>query len=407
MEVPPVRYRWVVLGLLGAAMAGRILVGASLGVLLPDMTASLGMTAVQQGWLGSALNLGNALLGVPGAWLFSRYNPRVLLALTLGISALLTFAQGLAPAYAFLLGFRVLSGIMFVSMSPARTLLVQQWFPLREIVLVNGITIAMVGVVESSTLSLTPFLLLSVGGWQNVMHSFGALGVATTLAWLRFGQVRDSHLQQSRTETPDVSPLLIILHHPALWFVALGQGAAPAFWWAYVTFWPTYMLDRFALPLTVSGFLFGLTSLGMVPSGLLIGWLCSRHPWLRRPVLWCCGLGLTLTALGMLFTASVPLLFVLCLLGGFSWGFVPIVNSVPFELPGVQPREVAVAASFVLTAGSLGGLLGPTLAGWLIELWSNTALALGVLALAALGVSLSGFALTQPRAERSVAPPEG
>ena len=404
MEVPPVRYRWAVLGLLGAAMAGRILVGASLGVLLPDMTASFGLSAVQQGWLGSAFNLGNVLLGVPGAWLFSRCNPRILLAVTLAISALLTFAQGLAPAYAFLLGFRVMSGIMFVSMSPARTLLIQQWFPLREIVLVNGINIAMVGVVEASALALTPFLLLLVGGWRNVMHTFGALGVATALAWLRYGQERGERFQQSSAATADVSPILVILRHPALWVIALGQGAAPAFWWAYVTFWPSYMLDRYALPLTLSGFLFGLTSLGMAPAGLLIGWLCSRHPALRRPVLWGCGLGLTLTAIGMLLTDSVPLLFALCLLGGFSWGFVPIVSSVPYELPGVQPREVAVAASFLWTVGSLGGLLGPALAGWLIEQWSNPALALGILALAALGVSLSGFALTPPRAERSVAP---
>lgn len=394
-------YRWVILSLLGGAIASRILVGISLGILLPDITETYGLDAVQQGWLGSAMNLGNVALGLPGAWLLSRYNPRALITLSLGISAILTFSQGLAPAFLFLLSFRICTGLTFVSMSPARTLLVQQWFPLREIVLVNGINIAVVGVVEAVGMTFTPYLLVALGSWQNVMHSFGMLGMVTTLTWLLFGR----HQAPERTAAAPLaapgSPMLVLLRHPVLWIVALGHSTAPGFWWAYATFWPTYMLETFNMPLTLSGFLFGLTSLGMAPAGLFFGWACSRWPSLRRPVLWGCGLGLSSSAIAMLFTDSVPALFVICLIGGFSWGFNAVISSIPYELPGVQPREVAIAASFVWTAGSLGGLLGPTIAGMLIAQWQNTALALGVLALLALGVSLCGFALKSPQPTRA------
>lgn len=403
---PPPRYRWVVFVLLAGAVATRVPVGISLGMLLPDITATFGLSAVQQGWLGSALNLGHVLLGVPAAWLFSRYNPRILLSLSMGAGALLTFAQALAPSYGYLLALRTLAGVVFVSLAPARILLIQQWFPLREVVLVNGMQVGVVGVTEALTFSLTPLLSIAVGGWRNVMHVFGALGMAASATWWALGKERKEQTPRQGQRELGVSPLLVLLNRPVLWLIALGQAGAPAFWWAYATFWPTFMQERYGLPLETSGFLFGLTSLGMVPGSLAVGWLCSRSPSLRRPFMWGCGVALGTTAWGMLLTDSVPWLFVLCLVGGLGWGFVPLMATLPFELPGVQPREVAIAASFLFTAGSLGGLVGPVLAGWLIEQWGGAMPALAVLALLAFGVSASGFALERLHQEEKVAAQE-
>lgn len=391
VEAAASRYRWVILAALIAVVALRIPVGLSLGILLPDITSTLGLSPVEQGWLGSALNLGNVVLGLPAAWLLSRYNPRLLLLLSTAVATGLTFAQAAAGSFASLMALRVLTGIAFISMSPARTLLLQRWFPLREIVLVNGLQIAVVGIGEAATMSLTPLLLASVGSWRASLFAFGLMGLAATVLWLAVGRDRPRGLGMETGGTD--SPILVLRQRPILWVIVAGQLTAPAFWWAYATFWPATMLDRFGMPLSTSGFLFGLTSLGMAPAGLLFGWLCSSRPALKPLVLAGCGVALVLSSLAMLLTDSVPLLVLVCLVGGFGWGFVPVMSSIPFELPGIQPREVAVVSSFFWTGGSLGGMIGPATAGWLIEATGEPLLALGSLAVLPLVLSLSGIAV--------------
>ena len=61
----------------------------------------------------------------------------------------------------------------------------------------------------------------------------------------------------------------------------------------------------------------------------------------------------------MALTGSVPLLLLLALFNGVSWGFWPILQTVPFQLPGIKPREVAVAPATMMMLMSAGTVLGP------------------------------------------------
>lgn len=393
MQVSVSRYRWVAFGAMTFVGLNRVPVGVALGILLPSISQELGLSLIEQGWLGGALNLGNIFVGVPAAWLVSRWNARWVLGLSSAFSALLTIVQALAPSFLPLMAARALSGIARDANAPARVILVRQWFPLSEVVLTMGIFIACVGVVEWLTFALTPRLLNAVGGWRNVMMLFGAMGLVATLVWFALG--REGPGQDHGKQGPDdrVSPITVLWRRKVLWIVALSQIGGPGSWWAFGTFWPSYALDRFHLPLELSGFLFGLTSLGMAPASLLTGWFSSRRPEWRPALLVVCGLLLCLSSLGMLLTGNPVLLFILCLGGGFGWAFVPIVTSFPYELPAATGREVAIASSFLMTTGSAGSVVGPVLAGWLAESTGDMALALAILALFALLVSFAAFAV--------------
>ena len=95
----------------------------------------------------------------------------------------------------------------------------------------------------------------------------------------------------------------------------------------------------------------------------------------------------------LLATDSLPLLLVIAAVNGIGFGFFPILLTVPFQLPAIGARELAVAHSIILTSFSLGMALGPMAAGLLQEPLGGLGTTLVFVSLAALTVVLSGFLL--------------
>jgi len=80
-----------------------------------------------------------------------------------------------------------------------------------------------------------------------------------------------------------------------------------------------------------------------------------------------CGVTQTISYIGLISTDSAFLLVILSVLSGLSFGFFPILTTMLFHLPGIKPREVALASATVFTAMWGGGALGPLLVGLVEE----------------------------------------
>ena len=83
----------------------------------------------------------------------------------------------------------------------------------------------------------------------------------------------------------------------------------------------------------------------------------------------------------------------LTFLNGIAWGFWPVLYSVPFHLPGVRPREVAVGLAFIQMMSSAGITLGPLAVGVLQELTGDLRLSLGIVSLASLSLCAAGLVM--------------
>lgn len=390
--IPVANHKWVVWVLLASTTLVRIPSAVALGVALPALTAELALDAAQQGWLGSALSLPGVLLGIPAAWYCARFNPRHLQTAVLAAGSALIFAQGWAPGLEALLLTRMLAGVVFTGMQPAQTLLLRQWFTPREMPLVSGSRAAVIGLVEAATFSLAA-PLVAAAGWRFAFQALGAIGAAVTVTWLAFGPKYVPEPAEPVTPGLSENPLSLLRRHPALAAMTLGAFGAPAAWWAYVVFWPSYMLERFGMPVEVSGPLFALTSLGMTPGALFVGWLCNRLPLLRGPALIICGAVLTGASWGMLLTDNVTALVILASGVGLAWGFIAVMGGLAFQLPGIQPRETAVASSIIWTATGIGELAGPALAGVLALATGDVATALAAAAALSCGLVAGGVAV--------------
>ncbi len=367
---------WTVFGTFLFAHMTTVSIVLSLGIFLPVISGDMGLSPVQGGWLGASATLGSLVTAVPIGWWLSRYNPKTVTTLTLLVGVAALFIQGFAPAFFILLIGRFLFGATLTARDPPRILLTQQWIPESRVILINGVTSCSYAVIVGLGYFVAPFLLSALGdSWRNAFYilALGLIGV--TLIWMIMGKTNVTPEYEKRARAQEKSPLRSLLRYRSLWLAGIGIFSANIGWSALYTFWPTFLKEEFDISLKVSGSLFGLQTLLEGITGLALAfYLIKFHR--RRPVLAASGLLITAFGIALLLTDSIPLLILFSFFFGISWGFFPIILTIPYELEGIKPREVAVASGLIWMFIWLGGVVGPLLVGFLHELSDSLFLAM-------------------------------
>ena len=399
-------YRWVLICLYLMSNVSAQMVINTLGILLPSIAEGLDLSPSEQGLLGSAPFWSTIVLAIPIAWLGSRLSPKWLTATTLVGCALCLFMQGWAPVFAFLLLGRLLFGIFTIAQQPARAILTRQWFPPREVVLVNGLSNVFFGVVVGGGLALSPIILILLGDdWRGTLRIFAFYYVALTVLWLVMGRDRVTE-EFTRGESQPLLPLLrSALSYRDVWLCGAGFCGATMAFSAYVAFFPTLMLQEYDVSLRVSGLALALNVVLGGIGGLAIGYYAAT--WRKEGLfLQVFGVVMVGSFLGMILTGSVVMIYVMSIINGVTWTFFPILITVPFNLRDIQPRQLAVAFSFVMMLISTGQALGPLLIGFLEEATGNLLLAMFVASFTPISLIIAGSTLSFGR-DRTPIPAAG
>ena len=361
----------MVLAFLGLSNILNSLIMLSLGILLPNISEDLGLSSSQQGFLGSSMFIGTMIMSLPaGLWL-SRPNASKVLLGSLAFGTAFVIMQAWAPNYTVLLLGRLAFGVAIVARQPARAVLTAQWFPKREIVLVNGIVNTTYGASAVMALLLTPYLQVWLdGSWRWTLMIYGMIFVVVTLVWAAIGK-------EGRTEDPipvvglrgrgasgEVSSWTV-LKEKDVWLVGIGMAGMLVMEFSILTLWPTLMLKERGIEQTVSGGMLLSAAIfegfGSVMLSAMLMRRISRG--MRRPIVAVLALLLVGTAVGMNMSTSIPLLWLFTALHGVGFSFVSLIWTVPFEIPGVTHRQIAVASGFIEGVGRLGGVMGPAFVG--------------------------------------------
>ena len=387
-------YRWVLICLYLMSNVSAQMVINTLGILLPSIAAGLGLSPSQQGLLGSAPFWSTIALAIPIGWAGSRVSPKWLTAATLVGCALCLFLQSWAPVFAALLLGRLLFGIFTIAQQPARAMLTRQWFPLREVVLVNGLSNVFFGLVVGGGLALSPVILDLLGDdWRGTLRIFAFYYVALAIVWLIFGRDRVTD-EFSNAESQPLLPLLrTALSHRDLWLCGGGFAGATMAFSAFVSFYPTLMLEEYDVSLRVSGLALALDVVLGGIGGMAIGYYAAtwRKEGLFLQVL---GILMVVSFLGMILSGSVVMIYAMSVINGVAWTFFPILITVPFNLRGIQPRQLAVAFSFVMMLISIGQALGPLFIGFLEEATGDLMLAMFIASFTPLSLVIAGTTLS-------------
>lgn len=387
------RYRWTVISVWLFSSVSSFMVLNTLGILLPAISADLDLSPSQQGLLGSASHWGNIALAIPLSWATSRLSPKWLTAATLTMATGCLFLQSFAPVFFVLLVGRLLFGITNIAQMPARALLTRQWFPPKEVILVNGLSNVLFGLVVGGGLVAAPVILdLTDGDWRMTLRIFGLYFAGITTLWVILGRERTNEADQNVAVSQGLDVVKRALGHRDLWIGGLGFVGSTLSFGAFLAFYPTLMLEDFEISLRLTG---AILALGVVVGGvggIAIAWAASTS---GREGLYLQILGTLMigTNVGMVLTGSVPALFILSFFNGVAWAFFPILITVPFHLPGIRPRELAVAFTFTMMMTSVGTSMGPLITGFLQEALDDLKMALLLISFASITLVIAGVTL--------------
>ncbi|MCH8206323.1 MAG: MFS transporter [Chloroflexi bacterium] len=391
----PPRYRWVVTTLWMTGHTWSFVILGSLGFLLPSMREELGLSPIEEGLLGSAPQVANVLLAIPFGLLLTRFRPKLISSISFFAAAALIFFQGWAPFFLLLLLGRLLYGAASSAREPARVLLIRQWMPPNEIVIANSLANFLWGIVALGFIA-TPLLLeLLDNSWRNTLHVFGAISLVMAVAWHLFGRERITPEYEAQLRGQGASSLRVIFRYKEVWFLALGMFGVGVNWSAFSTFWPSFRLDEYGMSLTASATVMAVGGAFSSVGGLAVGILVSRIG-RKRQVLLLSGVIIAATSPALLWISSYPVLFIVFMVQSLGWSFFPIIMTIPFELPKIRPREVAVVTASVYTVVWMGAFVGPILAGAVQEVSGSLRVGLLVTSLAPSTLIIAGLLL--PRA---------
>ncbi|MBI4267282.1 MAG: MFS transporter [Chloroflexi bacterium] len=393
------RYRWIMVGLLLLAQEAVVLI--PLGMMLPSMRAELKFGIAQSGLLGTMAQLAGVLFTIPSSLLLMRFRPKWVYLISLILTAVFGFIIGQAMIFIALLLPYLLMGATNVIRQVPDTLLRVQWVPRRELGRVMAITMAMSALGQSVGIMVIPFLLIFLRGWRNLFSLFGLAMFVLAVIWFVFARERvTSAYKDGMASQNSLISLKTVLKRKEIIMAAFANLGIPTAYATTSLFLPTYLVEERGMPLTTIGFIVSMMPIGGVFGNLTAGFLSDKIG-LRKPLIWPAGFIIPFFYFGITLPIPTWLLLISTFFIGFlAWAPLVALRSIPFELKGIKPSEVAVGQSVIQTVTMLGIIVVTPLVGSIADISGSIGTALRIVCVFPLLVGIMGLIIpeTGPKA---------
>ena len=390
-------YRFVIAGLAFLLNACFGLSFFVIGPVAPYIIDSYHISYTEAGLLTGLTVLAQTTLAIPGSMLVGRVPLKSLITAgwLLAAAPALTL---LAFDYSVLLATRIIFGASFAVLLPALGPLLMYWFRPRELPLVNGLNLA----VTALAMSLSTFIAAPLSeaiGWKEALSVFGFVNLAGAVVWVFLGRVGHSDKAPIRGLT--LGHAWRVMKSRTALLLAAADAGPLAQYTALVAWLPAFYLEVHGIPLNRAGSMLSLLPLAGFVALLAVGLLTMRVQ-RRRPFLLVPGIMVGFAGFGSFLLADSSLVYVpLLLLGVASWLYVPILMTLPMELPRIAPEQVSLMWAAIMTVGGTLTFLAPLAVGALTDLTGSYLPGFSLFAVLAWSLAVAGFLLPEPRA-RSV-----
>ena len=350
------------------------------------MQEEFGWSETVKGYVLSSFFIGYMLFMAPSGVLANRIGGRIVLGVAVLWWSVFTIVT---PAAAFvslplLIIARIAMGCGEAAMFPAAYNLYGRWVLPSE--RSRAVSLLISGIPLGTLFALTTTgLIVEAYGWPSVFYVFGATGFLWSAVW--FWQAYDNPAEDPRV-TPDEAALLAghadddgekppvpwgrLLRSPPVWALLVNHFCSNWVLYMLLAWLPSYFRGQLGLSIASAGLYSAAPWLTMFVVGVLAGWfadgLVKRGVSLTAVRKLMQTTGLVGSAIFMLLardvdSAGVAVALMCGALGmaAFTWsGFVP--NHLD-----IAPRYADVLMGITNTAGTVPGIIGVALTGWLVD----------------------------------------
>ncbi|MBI3949605.1 MAG: MFS transporter [Acidobacteria bacterium] len=391
----PIRFK--IAGLLWLMMTIAMMDRVNISITAPVIMQQAGWGEELFGIVFSAFLVGYTIFQTSAGIAADRWSGRAVLVIAmLGWSLFTGLTPLFVTSFYLFLGMRFLVGAFESATAPVMAGLNAKWFPQKEFATAQmvGIAGAMVG--QLIAFPLATWILIHYS-WPTVFYAFALPGVLWAAIWLYYSantprehaSVTPAELEYIERERLAQSlgdggkdrtlSFWMLLRSPGILVLALSY----LFWtyggWIMVAWLPTYLVKARHYSLQQMGWVgmlpTGAGAIGIVLSGVISDYLLRRGRSLRfsRQGFPAAAIALAAPLVAIAVSVESPhhavAFLVIAQLINF-WGQSGFWSTATVLYPG----QVAAATAIMNTGGSLGGIFGPLVAGFLIAKTGNWAL---------------------------------
>lgn len=402
----PKRFTVVALCFLGLVIAYTDRVNISIAAI--EMQRSLGWTDTTKGFVLSSFFVGYILFMVAGGVLANRYGGKVVLGTAVVLWSIFTILTPYAAAMsgAILISARILLGAGEAVASPAIFNLLAKWVTPGE--RARAVSFVSAGATVGALIALlTTGWIVTEFGWQMAFYSFGVIGLVWAVAWylLVYDRPEDHpritpaerELLANRSDTAEGKapiPWRQLFSSVPVWALIVSGFSVNWSLYVFLAWLPSYFYDTQGLSIISSGLYAAAPwlamSIGMVVGGsiadklLTLEWSATAVRKLMQTV-GLAGASVCVLLAGGAETFAFALSLTIGALGLLSLCYAGFAAAVI----DVAPDHSDVLWSIVNTVGTVPGIVGVAITGWLVDTTGSYVAAFSLAA----GIGLVGAAV--------------
>jgi len=265
-----------------------------------------------------------------------------------------------AEFYGAVLGSRFLFGLGGAMLITLIGPIVLQWFPRRELPIVNGFNYVAVNSGISASLFLTLPLTARIGQ-RGTLLSYAVASVVLTLAWIIGGKERKA--VRPNPGDAERETYSSVLKSKETWLLAFAFSGPLALYLCLNTWLPTFYAESLGMSKLESSRLTGLFNLAGIPAAIIGGILCKVFS-RRKPLIVIPAVLMGFSAFGLfLLHDKTQLLACAALFGAVLFLWISPVATLARELPGMTPKRLAMTMGVFYSISYIAAFFAPILAG--------------------------------------------
>ncbi|MGQ9543586.1 MAG: MFS transporter [Candidatus Bathyarchaeia archaeon] len=381
------RYRWVILSLAFLAFGISYMVRMAYPPLIPMMSVALNLTYSESGMLMSGFWIGYVMMQLPAGFISDKIGVRRVYSVALTLTGFTCMLTGFARTFIDCLAYRFANGLAAGCISAPGSATVMRWFQPKDRAIAVSLFQLSVSVGTVIATASSAVIASILGGWRWTFWIFGIPSLIAAILSLFFlkegpGGDYESNPTGGGSDTrPDYG---VVLKDLRVWLLCLTCLGGAIIFIGTLTWIPTYLVKIVGLTEvhagTVSSLMLLLGSVGTPLSGYVADRILKRRsPMVLIPII-TAGLGcILISLLNPKETYQAIVLFAFILLSSTMWWISPSL------LSEWLPLNILGTASGLLSAMmSLGGVLGPSIFGLVLDLTGSFSTGWFILGLIAL-----------------------